>query len=235
MGIISRFKQGNITCSRNSKKLIEAWINNVGYEFNDFLKFLKLVRVNNPVILSNANLEENTLDCVSYEDKEKKKYSIRLSFYRTYDSPSEIQITQGIVTRTYYVYKNTKSLPIPIPSVEYQSSKLEENGKELYSSYRTTLAYLVTNTLYFSDDCKLNVECSLHEKLNPGFEKNIKIEEYLFGLTPDLKVDEVYKKLLSLLEIQEKDIKNHDRIIITFKSPEGYSEEHKSQNGYLIE
>lgn len=213
MGSMSLFTRNAIKCKDKDKELLEfinRWTDNDGWEFDDFPKFLELVGIKTPVQIEKINSRNETFKCIS---KDGNEYLVFLQFANL-DSNSKIFVTEGNETSVYYCSGKSEN---PEPKVTKQKIRfIEENGKKLSSSYGKYFAYW---TLKIDEDYKLIVEVDYCKKANICITQNsTEIEEYLFSLEiNDLAVNEVYEKIIYLLEFSQEDIKQTAEIFISFE------------------
>lgn len=217
----SILNKNGVTC--NNKELlsfIARWTRHIGFEAIDFPKYVALVGIPLPVTLSSKHLDENSFTCIAADGKQ---YCISLEFGNHCKSSSKLHITEGIETKSYLCF--IKSDAQAEPEVSYLSRVLEKDGKKLNSNYG---GFFCGRTLKFDAFHKLIVNFSgEHDFLTktvPHVMRNCStIENYLFELTMNVELEEIYDKMLSFLGIDKSNLAYADNLLISFESEDTLS------------
>ena len=204
--------QNEIICdSSEIQEVITKWTQNEGWEFKDFSIFLKLVGVQTPVEISNFNKDQYSFKCITAL---KTEVTLYLRFGDAFDNFSELWVTEGDETKKYITNFNFIKGET-VPDVILQRKSILKNGKELSCFYDDNFCnrclYLdATHTLkvYFSE---LNKPFN-----NPSFLTCQQVEDYLITLDKSLVIDEVFAKVVELLELSPEDVSNISKILFSY-------------------
>jgi len=214
MGITNLFTRSAIKCKdKELKERINNWTKNEGRVFEDFATFLELVGIKTPVQLGNFDTKSKSFKCIS---KNGKEYRILLFFRDRLSCSPEIHVTEGIETKIYICHSKSDSQPEP--KVAYYARNIEEDGKSLHNIYGNCFC---NRTLKLDECHKLIIEFDENKYSKNSSTRVLvnshQIEEYLFSLDINLVVSEVYDNVISLLGFDKNDIKDTEKILISYE------------------
>lgn len=194
------------------KRRIAMWLNNEGWEYEDFAYFIELLGIKTPVKLSQWNEENRSFKCLTALYTE---VSISICYGSWMENSSEIHITEGEETRKYTINPKCEN---DVPSVTLSGRTIKKNGKELTSYYSKYLCY---RTLMLDATHSLKIE--IDEPSKPEEESEIFVlrnctdfENYLLGLDNSPVVSEVYRTTMQYLGFSDEDISNSEKILISY-------------------
>lgn len=196
------------------RKFITEWAKNEGWKFENFADFIELIGEKTPIKLSKLDEKNNSFNCVTALDK---KIHISLLFGDWIDFSSEIHVTDEEETKRYIINTNVEKGK-SVPKITLQGRTIKRDKKELSSYY---CEFFCHRTLKIDDMHVLKIEID-----EPNMYENKpeilvlrnceEIEEYLLGLDNSLVVDEVYEKMMELLNFSNEDISKCEKILISY-------------------
>lgn len=196
------------------RKFITEWTQNEGWNFENFADFIELIGEKTPIKLSELDEKNNSFNCVTALDK---KIRISLLFGDWIDFSSEIHVTDGEETKRYIINTNVEKGK-SVPKITLQGRNIKRCGKVLNNYY---CEFFCHRTLKIDDMHVLKIEID-----EPNMYENKpeilvlrnceEVEEYLLGLDNSLVVDEVYEKMMELLNFSNEDISKCGKILISY-------------------
>ena len=210
-----RYLNNKIFCDTvEIEKMITEWTKSEGWKFENFADILELVGVKLSVRLSKMNKKNCSFKCVTANNTE---ISISLIFCKKIDYCPGICITDENKTAYYFMNTNNKRRDNQ-PEVILSRKKINKNEKELISvngeeNYGCVLRLDDIHSLKIQvyESAMSKEKCETYSLRNWD-----KVEEYLIGLGNSLLVDNVYKKIVELLEFSDEEISKCGKILISY-------------------
>ena len=191
-----------IICGTALKALISEWMQNEGWQLENFADFLKLIGIESMATLSNLNQADNSFKCTTAFGKEAK---IRLFFGDKFDYFSKIEFTIENKSTTYLINSNCNSTSIP--TITLYEQKINSGNRTLDSFYSP---YSFDRTLQLDKYHLLRVKFEPKQSLKNNqlhvLENSKAIEKYLLDLSTPWDVDDIYKTIIKLLGFSSRDI-----------------------------
>lgn len=209
----SQTKPERIICdTKELKTLITNWMENEGWNFENFADFLELVGVSTPVKLSNLTKQDCSFSCIS---KNNKEFFIRIRFGSFFDFDSEIHITSGEYTYTYTINQNFSKGDTK-PSVALQGKTVKKKDKELIGFYSSNY---ISNRLTIANKYLLDISITNHSISE--FKNLNLLEDYLITLDRYMVASVVCKKIIKLLGFSFDDVSKCDKISVLLSEKNG--------------
>lgn len=203
-----------ITDSPKLDVLISEWMQNEGWEFENFADFLELIGLKTPVTLKNLDVKNNSFECVtSYSIT----YNIKLRFGDGFDWCSEIYLTKGPQELCYSINSNIDNGQ-SVPRVTLERRNITGTDRKLLCYYSE---YFCHRVLAFANDLILKIEIDEPKKHTDKSEiivlRNMDaVETYLMTLENPIDVQQVYETLVNLLELSEEELNHCEKILISY-------------------
>ena len=223
-----KYTADDVLCDNYAlKKFVSDWCDNVWYKFEGFAIFLEGAGINLPVKLSGFDKDNksNSFKCV---DASEKEYIISLSFGDFIDFCSELHVTQKseevTVTKIYEISEKHYG-EVVLPYMALFRCAIEKNNVKI-SSFHTRYSCDYTVTVDSNHRLEFNIGRSYDDDIQGRkgeytlvddtiyvCKNNDKIHEYLLGYNyVDFNVDELYARLLELLEVKDSGINGWQNI-----------------------
>lgn len=196
------------------RKFITEWAKNEGWNFENFADFIELIGEKTPIKLSELDEKNCSFNCITALGK---KVHISLLFGDWIDFSSEIHVTDGEETKRYIINTNGEKGKC-VPKVTLHGRNVKRGEKKISSFY---CEFFCNRILKIDDMHALKIEIDEPDKYENKSEILVlqnydKIEEYLLGLDNSLVVDEVYEKMMELLNFSNEDISKCEKILISY-------------------
>jgi len=220
-----KLNKRGICYSEEFDKVINSYMWVLGWKFEDFDKFLKLVGVVTPISLSeftpqDSSSNETSFKCITADGKE---LTIKLYFDEdiTYNEV-RLEVTEGIETRGYELC--AKSKDNPKPKVHYEARRLADGLKSLESlyedsAYNITFRYNYHNNPWVDDPYIVKVVVIKPDYFEAGkfynrvLENSNTIEDYIFKLEY-VNPASTIKKVTDFLKLSEDEVMDSRNIAV---------------------
>lgn len=234
-------KQNEILCDTfEIQEHLNTWTRDVGWSFKDFATFVELIGIKTPIKLSNWNKYLKSFKCTSALGTE---FTISLNLENPSDTFATLMVSNEKERRFYEVYNNSGSPSEEnIPELTSYGRTIKKNDKELDSFYSSCFC---TSSLPIDSTHRLYVEIDVPYRIRLLYPNNLKlknynlVEDYLLTLDTSLIMDEVFAKVMKLLEFTPKDLADTHRIIFSYVETVGEKKRDRSkifmENGVIKE
>lgn len=207
-------KDPTIICEDEKMELfIRNWCESCDCEYEDFTKVLEFtgIKATNPALLHMS--ENGTILCAAENGKEVEIVEL---LKRTYEHSASIWIKEGGSIKKYSV-REPIAFCGKLPEVVLSGTKLEKDGKWLDGSFFYSQYYV--KVLLEKGTYELQIELNVHKGESSKEEKARyeKLQNYCLSLNSSINVTQVYDAIIELMQMNEDDIKESRKILISFK------------------
>ena len=214
-------RKDEVECDSNElKTFISEWLENDGWQFADFARFLKLVGIDTPVKLSNLKGSgRKSFTCITASNR---IIDIELNFGISFLDYSEIRLTEGNERHHYginlFSYNKDFDDPCNQPKVYPVRRIIEKDGKKLDVYYHEgffLMCFSLSETKKWFIEIGWPFSSVLDDK-KTIVENEEKIDELLWSLSNQPPVLEVFNKIQMLLKPQDGDFSKYRKIVIYY-------------------
>lgn len=198
--------------SSKLRNQIEQWVKSIGWEWQDFGIILNLIGLETPIELVEISKEDNSFNGITPNDE---KFVISLESPVLMGHDAKFTISTSEISTKYVIPLRKTQNDESLPSIKLDEEIIKREGKELVNSY-----YGGRSTLTLNNRFKLEIVIWMYIDNKSDIPSltnwQKKVNEYLLSLDKSLKVDEVYRNILLLLDLTDNDIKNISYFDISF-------------------
>lgn len=214
MKIFNVLREGKmLTCySKKIKEEITRWLKKEGWDYWDFIDVIEAVKIKAPVHLSDYNSKNNSFKCVAADGRE---FKIKLLEGQFFEGCSEIHIKEGDIVK-HYVMSSKKDDSTKVPKLAFYGKQIKKFGKTLETFY---CEFFINHILRIDEthilEIKIDEPDKYSEKGRIKVWKNHQIiEKYLMTLEPDADVEDIFRRIIEMLELPAEEVNKIDEAFV---------------------